>query len=102
MPCYDSRDRITQDEMRKNLDNLTRLLCLACGVIFENETTNDSLSEWWLKHKVEDLKRERHEENNQKDYIYAAVDKLRKELINLPEEDRGLAFEYVRDLLNEL
>jgi len=66
MPCYDSRSdpeyvaAETRKESQAYIDKLTRLLCKARTLYYdENMAVPADLDQWWEEHKKVDIEREK-------------------------------------------
>lgn len=67
MPCYDSRNEPSyvraeaKKEFQEDLNNLTRLLCEACKIIFyrRSQAPSDELRKWHEDHLKVDKARSR-------------------------------------------
>lgn len=59
MPCYDERDRYTNDpELLERVNKLTRLLCEACNRLGATVAlTSPELRDWWADHQRVDAER---------------------------------------------
>jgi hypothetical protein len=62
MPCSDSLfwDRDLQEERKRRLDLVTRLLCDQCKAMEKNKVLHlqaKELQDWWLQHRKEDMEK---------------------------------------------
>lgn len=59
MPCSDAgyRRTYTQSEMKAKVDEVTRLLCMACDLLVRNGITEPEVDAWRLAHEEQDRTR---------------------------------------------